>query len=192
MGSAHARASRERGASLWRPWIIHLTTWSIYDTAWYPDQIQISKVASYFNLNCLITGWNIRVKLHSENVVRNRCHVYLVLEKKPRQNTSWTFFLEKTAASNTLWSRPKQEVLTQGGGNAFATPRSSTWIVLNCILFVIVLDSCCISIGHLTRDCLVFLKGRQVSSLGCFVFEIWVLRSSVFVFETTLRFRAHY
>ena len=53
-------------------------------------------------------------------------------------------------------------------------------------------DSCCISIGDLTRDCLVFLKGRQVSSLGasfssfrCFVFDIRVLRASVFVFETT-------
>ena len=55
-------------------------------------------------------------------------------------------------------------------------PRSSTWIVLNCILFVIVLDFCCVSIGDLTRDCLVFLKDRQVSRFGCFVFEFWVLR----------------
>ena len=79
-------------------------------------------------------------------------------------------------------------------------PRSSTWIVLNCILFVIVLDFCCVSIGDLTRDCLVFLKDRQVSSFGCFVFEIWVLRFRVsgalfsrfgcFVFEIwVLRFR---
>ena len=68
------------------------------------------------------------------------------------------------------------------------------------IRFVIVLDSCCISIG------LVFIKDRPVSSfwalrfrdlgvflfefwmlcfrdLGVFVFEIWVLRASVFVFE---------
>ena len=59
--------------------------------------------------------------------------------------------------------------------------------------------------GDLTRDCLVFLKDRQVSSFGCFafdfwvlrfqdlgalfssfgcsVFEIWVLRPSVFVFQ---------
>ena len=29
----------------------------------------------------------------------------------------------------------------------------------------------------------MFLKDRQVSSFGCFVFEIWVLRASVFVFE---------
>ena len=65
--------------------------------------------------------------------------------------------------------------------------------------FVIVLDSCCISIG------LVFIKDRPVSSFwvlrfrdrvlrfrdlgasfsrfGCFVFEFWVLRASVFVFE---------
>ena len=58
--------------------------------------------------------------------------------------------------------------------------------------FVIVLDSCCISIG------LVFIKDRPVSSFwvlrfrvlgasfsrfGCFVFEIWVIRASVFVFE---------
>ena len=55
-------------------------------------------------------------------------------------------------------------------------PRSSTWIVLNCILFVIVRDFCCVSIGDLTRDCLVFLKDRQVSRFGCFVFEFWVLR----------------
>ena len=67
------------------------------------------------------------------------------------------------------------------------------------IRFIIVLDSCCISIG------LVFIKDRLVSSfrvlrfrsrvlrfrdlgcfvfdLGCFVFEFWVLRASVFVFE---------
>ena len=46
--------------------------------------------------------------------------------------------------------------------------------------FVIVLDSCCISIG------LVFIKDRPVSSfwvlrfrdLGVFVFEFWVLRAS--------------
>ena len=58
-------------------------------------------------------------------------------------------------------------------------------------------DFCCVSIGDLTRDCHVFLKDRQVSSLGasfsifaCFVFEIWVLRASVFVFEfRVLRFR---
>ena len=30
--------------------------------------------------------------------------------------------------------------------------------------------------GDLTRDCLVFLKDRQVSSFGCFAFEFWVLR----------------
>ena len=78
---------------------------------------------------------------------------------------------------------------------------------MNCIRFVIVLDSCCISIG------LVLIKDRPVSSFwvfrfrvlgasfsrfrglrfrvlgasfssfGCFVFEIWVLRASVFVFE---------
>ena len=33
--------------------------------------------------------------------------------------------------------------------------------------------------GDLTRDCLVFVKDRQVSSFGCFVFEIWVLRFRV-------------
>ena len=31
----------------------------------------------------------------------------------------------------------------------------------------------------------MFLKYRQVLSFGCFVFEIWVLRASDFVFETT-------
>ena len=30
--------------------------------------------------------------------------------------------------------------------------------------------------GDLTRDCLVFLKDRQVSSFGCFMFDFWVLR----------------
>ena len=61
----------------------------------------------------------------------------------------------------------------KGDGIAFATPRSSTWIVLNCILFVIVLDFCCVSIGDLTRNCLEFLKDRR---FGCLVFEFWVLR----------------
>ena len=61
----------------------------------------------------------------------------------------------------------------KGDGIAFATPRSSTWIVLNCILFVIVLDFCCVSIGDLTRNCLVFLKDRR---FGCLVFEFWMLR----------------
>ena len=74
-------------------------------------------------------------------------------------------------------------------------PRSSTWIVLNCILFLIVLDFCCVSIGDLTRGCLVFLKDRQVSRFGCFVFEFWVLRfrdlgASCFVLRfRVLRFR---
>ena len=56
------------------------------------------------------------------------------------------------------------------------------------IRFIIVLDSCCISIG------LVFIKDRPVSSfrvlrfrdLGVFVFEFWVLHFrdlGVFVFE---------
>ena len=57
---------------------------------------------------------------------------------------------------------------SQGDGIAFATTRSSTWIVLNCILFVIVLDLCCVSIGDLTRDCRVF-KGQTG-------LEFWVLR----------------
>ena len=71
------------------------------------------------------------------------------------------------------------------------------------IRFIIVLDSCCISIG------LVFIKDRPVSSfrvlrfrsrvlrfrdLGVFVFEFWVLHFrdlGVFVFEFwVLRFRS--
>ena len=56
------------------------------------------------------------------------------------------------------------------------------------IRFVIVLDSCCISIG------LVFIKDRPVSSfwvlrfrdLGVFVFEFWVLRFR----DRVLRFRS--
>ena len=63
------------------------------------------------------------------------------------------------------------------------------------IRFVIMLDSCCISIG------LVFIKDRSVSSfwvlrfrdLGVFVFEFWVLcfrDLGVFIFEFwVLRFR---
>ena len=31
----------------------------------------------------------------------------------------------------------------------------------------------------------MILKGTSFSSFGCFVFKIWVLRASVFVFETT-------
>ena len=30
--------------------------------------------------------------------------------------------------------------------------------------------------------------GSSFSSFGCFVFEIWVLRALVFVFETTINF----
>ena len=45
---------------------------------------------------------------------------------------------------------------SHGDEIAFATPRSSTCILLNCILFVTVLDFCCVSIGDLTRDCLGF------------------------------------
>ena len=73
----------------------------------------------------------------------------------------------------------------KGDGIAFATPRSSTWIVLNCILFVIVLDFCCVSIGDLTRNCLVFLKDRR---FGCLVFEFWVLRFR-FLLASFSRFR---
>ena len=37
------------------------------------------------------------------------------------------------------------------------------------------LDFCCISIGDLTRDCLVFLKDGQVSRRGWLVSEFWAL-----------------
>ena len=77
---------------------------------------------------------------------------------------------------------------SQGDGNAFATPRSSTWIVLNCILFVIGLDSCC---WLLDKGLSRVLKGQtgfefwvlrfrflgaSFSRFGCSVFEFWVLR----------------
>ena len=62
---------------------------------------------------------------------------------------------------------------SQGEGNAFATPRSSTWIVLNCILLVIALDSCC---SWLDKGLSPY---RQVSSLGCFAFKFRVLRFRV-------------
>ena len=69
---------------------------------------------------------------------------------------------------------------SHGGGIVFATPCSSTWIVLKCILFV---TSCLIpSVSALvtwqgTVSC--FIKGRQVSRFACFVCEIWVLRFRV-------------
>ena len=84
---------------------------------------------------------------------------------------------------------------SQGDGNAFATPRSSTWIVLNCIPFVIVLDSCCwwldkglsrVFKGQTGFEFWVLrfrFLGASFSRFGCSVFEIWVLRASVFVFE---------
>ena len=64
------------------------------------------------------------------------------------------------------------------------------------IRFIIVLDSCCITIG------LVFIKDSSVSSfrvlrfrdLGVFIFEFWVLRFrylGVFIFEFwVLRFQS--
>ena len=68
--------------------------------------------------------------------------------------------------------------------NLRAPPRSSTWIVLNCILFVIVLDSRC---WWLDKGLSRVLKERQsfwcfgasFSIFGCSVFEIWVLRFRV-------------
>ena len=97
-------------------------------------------------------------------------------------------------------------------GNAFATPRSSTWIVLNCILFVILLDSCCWWLdkgvsrvfkgqtGFEFRVLCFRVLGASFSRFECFVFEIWVLRFRVlgasfsslgcFIFESwVLRFR---
>ena len=35
------------------------------------------------------------------------------------------------------------------------------------------------------------ILGASFSSFGCFVFEFWVLRASVFVFETTLVIRIY-
>ena len=76
---------------------------------------------------------------------------------------------------------------SQGEGNAFATPRSSTWIVLNCILFVIVLDSCCwwldkglsrVFKGQTGFEFWVLrfrFLGASFSRFGCSVFEFWVL-----------------
>ena len=69
---------------------------------------------------------------------------------------------------------------SHGGGIAFATPRSSTWTVLTCILFV---KLCLIpAVSALvtwqgTVSCVI--KGRQVSRFASFVFEIWVLRFRV-------------
>ena len=54
---------------------------------------------------------------------------------------------------------------SQGGRNVFATPRSSTWIVLNFSLFVILLYQ------HWSLD-----KGLSRDFKGHFVFEFWVLR----------------
>ena len=60
------------------------------------------------------------------------------------------------------------------------------------ILFVIVLDFPPVLALDLTRDCLVFLKDRQVSRFGCYVFELSASfsRFGCFVFESwVLRFR---
>ena len=121
---------------------------------------------------------------------------------------SWRYrnILEIVWAFSVFWSRPKQS-LPRSGGNAFTTPRGSTWVDLNCIRFVIVMIP-----AVLARGCLVFIKDRLISSLRFlrfrvfwvllfrdlgasfsigasfprfrwFVFEICVLRASVFVFE---------
>ena len=74
---------------------------------------------------------------------------------------------------------------SQGDGNAFATPRSSTWIVFNCVLFVIVLDSCCWWLD----------KGLSRVFKGQTGFEFWVLRfrdlgaSCLGLYFRVLRFR---
>ena len=115
---------------------------------------------------------------------------------------SWRYsnILEIVWTFSVFWSRPKQS-LPRSGGNAFTTPRGSTWADLNCIWFVIVMIP-----AVLARGCLVFLKDRLISSLRFlrfrvfwvllfrdlgasfsrfrwFVFEICVLRASVFAFE---------
>ena len=73
----------------------------------------------------------------------------------------------------------------------FATPRSSTWIVLNCIIFVIVLDSCCLWLdkglspvfkGQTGFEFWVLrflVLGAPFSGFGGSVFEFWVLRFRV-------------
>ena len=93
--------------------------------------------------NFVITNyrWNFAPKLR-----RNSSPMILQILISPRENGNHC---------NTLWSRPKQEIVTflnlvrAAQMHNFATPCSSTWIVLSCILFVIVLDSCCISIGSI-------------------------------------------
>ena len=101
---------------------------------------------------------------------------------------SWRYsnILEIVWAFSVFWSRPKHS-LPRSGGNAFTTPRGSTWVDLNCIWFVIVLDSCCISkrlsrvykgqTGFKFRGlCFRVFWGLCFRVFGCFVFEIWVLR----------------
>ena len=76
--------------------------------------------------------------------------------------------------------------------NLRAPPRSSTWIVLNCILFVIVLDSRCWwldkGLSRVLKDRFRVLGasvlrfrflGAPFSRFGCSVFEFWVLRFRV-------------
>ena len=53
------------------------------------------------------------------------------------------------------------------------TPRFTTFSSFGCFVF---------DLGVFVFE----FVGASFSSFGCFVFEIWVLRASVFVFETTL------
>ena len=101
---------------------------------------------------------------------------------------SWSYsnILEIVWEFSIFWSRPKHS-LPRSGGNAFTTPRSSTWVDLNCIRLVIVLDSCCISkrLSRVYKGQAGFkfrglrfrvFWGLRFRVFGWFVFEIWVLR----------------
>ena len=101
---------------------------------------------------------------------------------------SWpcSTILEIVWAFSVFWSLPKHS-LPRSGGNAFTTPHSSTWVDLSWIRFVIVLDSCCIRkrLSRVYKGQTGFkFRGLRFRVFGCFVFdrcfvfEIWVLRSS--------------
>ena len=96
---------------------------------------------------------------------------------------SWRYsnILEIVWAFSVFWSRPKHS-LPRSGGNAFTTPRGSTWVDLNCIWFVIVLDSCCIS-KRLSR----VYKGQTGFKFRGLCFRVFL--GSLFSSFWVLRFR---
>ena len=117
--------------------------------------------------------WGSRVRLlrHAWQRTRQRTAVC------GRLTPDWLFLAIQLHSRNSLGVlgfliTSKLHSLPRSGGKAFTTPRSSTWVDLNCIRFGIVLDTCCIS-KTLSR---VYKEQTGFKLIGVFVFEIWVLR----------------